>query len=207
MGYLLEGDLLEVCDCNVLCPCWIGEDPDGGTCDTALAYVIRAGVIDGVDVGGLVAVATAHIPGNILAGDFRQRLYIDDRADDAQAAALTDLMLGRKGGPFADMAALVVENLGVERARIVYDIREGKGRFAVEGVLEAAMTPYRGPAGEATTLNGSIFSTIPGSPAYVGKAERFVMKEPALGIDLDLVGHNAIQGTFRFEFEGEPAAA
>jgi hypothetical protein len=29
-GYELEGSLLEVCTCNVLCPCWIGEDPDGG---------------------------------------------------------------------------------------------------------------------------------------------------------------------------------
>ena len=29
MGYQLEGRLLEVCDCRVLCPCWIGEDPDG----------------------------------------------------------------------------------------------------------------------------------------------------------------------------------
>ena len=28
MGYHLEGRLLEVCDCRVLCPCWIGEDPD-----------------------------------------------------------------------------------------------------------------------------------------------------------------------------------
>ena len=26
MAYQLEGRLLEVCDCNVLCPCWIGED-------------------------------------------------------------------------------------------------------------------------------------------------------------------------------------
>ena len=28
MAYHLEGSLLEVCDCRVLCPCWIGEDPD-----------------------------------------------------------------------------------------------------------------------------------------------------------------------------------
>ena len=33
MAYTLEGRILEVCDCNVLCPCWIGEDPDNGTCD------------------------------------------------------------------------------------------------------------------------------------------------------------------------------
>ena len=26
MSYRLEGSLLEVCDCNVLCPCWIGRE-------------------------------------------------------------------------------------------------------------------------------------------------------------------------------------
>jgi hypothetical protein len=31
--YELEGTLLEACSCGVLCPCWIGEDPDGGACD------------------------------------------------------------------------------------------------------------------------------------------------------------------------------
>src|SRR3954449_10289170 len=38
MAYHLEGRLLEVCDFRVLCPCWIGEDPDNGTCDSAMAY-------------------------------------------------------------------------------------------------------------------------------------------------------------------------
>jgi hypothetical protein len=29
MSYHLEGDLLEVCTCKILCPCWVGEVPDG----------------------------------------------------------------------------------------------------------------------------------------------------------------------------------
>jgi hypothetical protein len=61
------------------------------------------------------------------------------------------------------------------------------------------MEPYRGPSGEVTTLVESIFSTIPGSPAYVSKASRFKMVQPEIGVDLDLAGHNAIQGEFRLE--------
>ena len=38
MAYHLEGRLLEVCNCRVLCPCWIGEDPDFGTCDTIVSW-------------------------------------------------------------------------------------------------------------------------------------------------------------------------
>ena len=53
MVYHLEGRLLEVCNCRVLCPCWIGEDPDRGTCEAFSAYHIGCGTIRGVDVSGL----------------------------------------------------------------------------------------------------------------------------------------------------------
>ena len=69
MAYQLEGKLLEVCDCNVLCPCWIGEDPDNKTCDTVFAYHIDKGTIDGTDVSGLNLSLAAHVPGNILQGE------------------------------------------------------------------------------------------------------------------------------------------
>jgi hypothetical protein len=45
----------------------------------------------------------------------------------------------------------------------------------------------------------SAFSTVPGTPAFVAKAERFRLRHPALGLDLELHGRNAIQGSFRFE--------
>jgi hypothetical protein len=44
---------IEVCNCEVLCPCWIGEDPDYGTCEASVAYHFDKGEIDGVDVSGL----------------------------------------------------------------------------------------------------------------------------------------------------------
>ena len=50
-----------------------------------------------------------------------------------------------------------------------------------------------------TTLNESIFTTIPGAPAYVARAEFFRVQEPGIGHDMDLKRNNAIQGAFRFE--------
>jgi hypothetical protein len=199
VGYKLEGDLLEVCDCKVLCPCWIGEDPDNGTCESALAYHIRAGTIDGVDVSGLNVASAVRIPGNILNGNLSRRLFIDERATDAQAEAIIDALTGRKGGPLADLAALIGEELEAKRAAITFELAEGKGTLRVGDQVEAIMEPYRGPSGAVTTLNESIFSTIPGSPAYVAKAERFRLREADMGLDVDLRGHNAIQGSFRFE--------
>ena len=70
-GYQLEGSLLEACSCGVLCPCWIGEDPDGGTCEAFNAYHFDSGTIRGVDVSGLSFVTVHRIPGNVLAGNWR----------------------------------------------------------------------------------------------------------------------------------------
>ena len=61
-GYELEGSLLEVCTCDVLCPCWIGEDPDNGDCESVVAYHFDKGKIRGIDVSGLtVASVDRHI--------------------------------------------------------------------------------------------------------------------------------------------------
>lgn len=196
MGYHLQGDLLEVCDCNVLCPCWVGEDPDNGTCQSVNAYRIEKGEIDGVDVSGLSIAAACFIPGNVLRAKWRVILYVDERATPAQDQALLRAFRGELGGPLAQLADLVGEVVATRRAPITFEVREGKGTLRVGDGIDAEMEPFRSPTGEVTRLVESIFSTIPGSPAYVAKASRFRMEQPEIGVNLDLSGHNAIQGHF-----------
>jgi hypothetical protein len=199
MTYHLEGRLLEVCDCRVLCPCWIGEDPDNGTCDSVLAYHFDAGTIDGVDVAGRTVAGVAHIPGNVLHGNFQMALYIDEGASDAQFEAIVNVWSGKRGGPVAELAKLVGEVVGIERAPIRFDVEGGRGTLTVGEVSHAELEPYTGPDGSTTTLTNTIFSTVPGAPVFVGKASRYRSKHPALGHDLDLTGHNALQSTFVFD--------
>jgi len=199
VAYELEGTILEVCNCNVLCPCWIGEDPDNGTCDAVVAYHIDKGSINGTDVTGRTFVILAHLPGNVLQGNWRSYYIVDDKATEAQQAALVDVWTGKLGGPLADFAQLTGEVLGVDRAPVSYELHEGKGTLKVGSFVEAEMTPYVGSTGQTTTLNDSVFSSIPGSPAWVSKASRYVRRSSAIGLkDINLQDHNAIQGTFRF---------
>ncbi|MGA8760791.1 MAG: DUF1326 domain-containing protein [Stellaceae bacterium] len=199
MTYHLEGRLLEVCDCRVLCPCWIGEDPDNGTCDSVLAYHFDAGTIDGIDVAGRTVAGVAHIPGNVLHGNFQMALYIDEGASDAQFDAIVNVWSGKRGGPVAELAKLVGEVVSIERAPIRFDVEGGRGTLTVGEVSHAELEPYTGPDGSTTTLTNTIFSTVPGAPVFVGKASRYRSKHPALGHDLDLTGHNALQSTFVFD--------
>lgn len=200
MSYEIEGQLLEVCPCNVLCPCWVGEDPDGdGTCDSVNAYHIERGMVDGVDVSGRTLAVITHIPGNVLKGNWRVALIVDDGASAEQQEAVVSAFSGRLGGPLADLAGLVSEVIAVETAPITFEVHQGKGRLQVGSLVEAEMEPYKGPTGQVTTLNETVFTTIPGAPAWVSKASTYRRNVARFGLkDLELSGHNAIQGTFRF---------
>jgi hypothetical protein len=199
MGYRLEGRLLEVCNCKVLCPCWVGEDPDNGVCEAALAYRFDQGVIDGVDVSGLTLALVCHIPGNVLEGRWRVVLFVDENATPDQEAALLRVYGGQAGGPVAELAQLVGEVVAVRRVPIEFAVVRGGGVLKIGATVAAELEPYVGPTGKPTTLVESIFSTIPGSPAYVGKAKSYRRHSPELGADIDLAGNNAIQGHFLFE--------
>lgn len=198
MSYTLEGQLLEVCTCKVLCPCWIGEDPDNGTCDGTLAWKVEKGDINGVDVSGLTICVLAHIPGNILEGNWRAVVYVDDRASPEQKQALLDVWTGKLGGPIADLVQLIGEVVAVKDMPFTVEVTDGKGKLVVGDEIYAEMEPFTGATGKATTLHDTVFTTIPGSPAYVSKAPKYRAKNAELGLDIDLTGHNAVQGSFRF---------
>jgi hypothetical protein len=203
VAYDLEGSLLEACDCGTLCPCWIGEDPDGGTCQAVVAYHFDRGEIVGVDVGGLSFVGVAFIPGNILEGNFTQVIFIDDNASEEQEQAMLDAFTGKLGGPLADLAELVGEVKEVKRAPISHQISEGNGTLRIgDGTVFAEMEPYRGPDGTETTLHNSIFSTVPGSPAYVGKASKYSVDVPEHGMTWSFEGRNAIQSDWKLVHAG-----
>lgn len=199
MSYHLEGRLLEVCNCNVLCPCWIGEDPDNGTCDTIVAWRIDKGKVNGLDVGGNTIAAVAHVPGNILEGNWRAAIFIDDQASLVQEEALLKVFTGQAGGPVADLAKLIGEVVSVERAKIRFTVNEGKGELAIGKDYYALLEPYRGATGGQTTLSDTVFSTVPGAPVFVGKAPSYRSRNPALGINVDIQNKNALQSTFVFD--------
>jgi hypothetical protein len=198
--YQIEGRLLEVCTCNVLCPCWVGENPDGGTCDSAMAWRIDKGQIKGVDVAGRTFALSVHIPGNVLAGNWRAVVYVDDASTQEQQDALLQVFTGQLGGAIADLAGLIGEVIAVERAPITFTVQEGKGTLTIGDFVDAELAPFQGATGETTALHDTVFSTIPGAPAYVGKASRYQRDETNHGLSaVDRRGSNAIQGLFHFE--------
>ncbi len=199
MAYQLEGRMLEVCTCRTICPCFIGEMPDNGYCDVTVAWHIDKGTVEGVDVAGRTVAAIAHIPGKPLEGNWRAAIYIDDGTSDAQQEALLNVFTGKLGGPIADVAGLIGEVVGVERAPITFIAEAGKGSLKIGEIASAEMEPYVTADGSNATLTNTIFSGAPGAPALLGYAPSYRAKHPSVGIDVDLAGHNAVECSFVFE--------
>ncbi len=201
MSYQLEGRIIEVCTCNVVCPCWVGGDPDGdGTCQAIVAWHIDNGTIDGVDVSGRTVGLLANIPGNVREGGWRVVAVLDDASTTAQQEALLSVWTGKQGGPVADIVSLVGEVVSVELRPVTFEVVDGRGVVRLGDLAEAEVAPVLGLDGQPTTLNStSVYAQNPEAPAYISQASHYRSQVPELGVDLSLNGQNAVQGSFRFE--------
>ena len=56
-------------------------------------------------VNGFRTAELPQIPGNVLAGNWREVIYVDDKASPQQRQAILDAWTGKLGGPLADLAS------------------------------------------------------------------------------------------------------
>jgi hypothetical protein len=98
------------------------------------------------------------------------------------------------GGPLADLAKLIGEVVGVYDAPIQFNFTEGRGTIRVADVVAAEMQPYADSQGRPTKMVDSIFSTIPGSPAHLGKAPKHKVNLPQHNMSWEFTNRNAILG-------------
>ena len=201
--YLLEGTLLEACSCNVLCPCWVGEDPDLGECYTFVAYHIDSGQVGGLDVSGRSMVMVTYIPGNVLAGNWEEVVLVDDRASPSSSATRWSRSSpASSAGRWPTSPSSSARSRASRASPSATRCRAAWGRLSIPGIVEAEMEPYRSPTADVTTLRDSIFSTVPGSPAWVSKASRHRVSLPQYGMSWEYEGRNAIQAEWRIEHAG-----
>jgi hypothetical protein len=146
-SWQLTGDYFENCNCSVVCPCLISSAPPltarptQGNCEVALAFHIDRGRYGEVALDGLNLALVARTPGPMADGNWSAAVYIDERADDRQTAALGAIFGGQEGGPMAAFAPLIATHLGMKKVPIAYRI-SGKTRSAeIPGIMSMAVEP------------------------------------------------------------------
>lgn len=122
----LEGDFLENCNCDIVCPCLVSTNalltsrPTQGDCESLFGFHIESGDFDGTRLDGLNAAVVAHTPGPMADGNWAVAVYIDDKADPAQTKALQTIFGGAGGGPIGNLVPLISSVLGVESVPITW---------------------------------------------------------------------------------------
>jgi len=122
-----------------------------------LVFGIKEGNLDATDLGGVNFALFNHFPANLTAGNWKVGIVIDESASDEQADAVSKIMSGDEGGPFADFAPLIADFVGVERAKV--SLSNGSG--SVAGKAEFTFEPFTGADGQPTTVRNAMFGFAP----------------------------------------------
>src|SRR6266571_960688 len=91
MSWSVEGTYFENCNCTFACPCTVTTFATPATqerCQVVLAFHISRGQVDGTDVSGHSFAVIADSPAQMLNGNWRVGLLIDDKASKEQADKL-----------------------------------------------------------------------------------------------------------------------
>ena len=223
MDYKISGRFIEACDCKVMCPCWLDDDPDEGHCTGLVAWSLGNGssersTIDGVDVTRRAVVSVSTHGGNRRAGGATTVLFVDEGADNDQFALLTAAFSGQLEGPLGNLAAVSRAVVGRERAAI--DIQPADDLWqvtvSVSAAAEASMASLVSAAGaplvfededHPLTLQHTALSHELGvPPATDVTAQRgagLKVNLPALPAGyLDVVGRSGMSGPFSYRYSG-----
>lgn len=187
VSWAVAGSYVEACNCEAVCPCRSQGDRDGGrstygSCDFVLSWAIQAGRADGVVLDGLFVVMAgrylddATVAGRQPLGVWEVVLYVDDRADDGQAAALEAIFLGRAGGTtLENFAAAIGQVHAVRSAAIHLDHEPGGQHVAVDHLVEVRVR-------EPVATGERVSCAIPGHdhPGQEWVADRMRLDEEAL---------------------------
>jgi len=148
MAWRLEGAYTETCNCEVVCPCVASAFAAPATydrCTAMFAWHIESGEVNGTDVSDLSVVLVLDTPRQMLEGNWRVGMFMDDRASEEQAEKLGGIFSGQMGGPLANLVPLISENLGMEVASIEH-IDDGlRHRVRVDDAIDVEIEDLVSP--------------------------------------------------------------
>ena len=193
----IAGSYFEACNCEVACPCIFTSPPTSGECSVLISWHIDQGRFGEVDLDGLNAVLAVHSPGHMLEGKWKVALYVDERANQDQQNALTQIFSGQAGGHLAGLAPLIGEVLGAKAAPIEYH-SEGKRRSLRLGkIANAEIEGLPGQDGSDVTITGQPFTVVPGFPAVVAKSKQARFSD--YGLSWEVSNKNGFFSQFAYQ--------
>jgi hypothetical protein len=173
----LAGTYFETCNCEAACPCIFLSPPSMGDCTVLVGWHIDQGDFKGVSLDNLNVALAVRSPGNMVNGNWKAALYVDEKAAPEQNAALMEIFTGKAGGHPAALVSFVTEFLGARTVPIEYESDGKIRRLRIPGVAEAEIESMPGAGGADVAISGHPLCIAPGFPATVAKSKRLSYRD------------------------------
>jgi hypothetical protein len=132
------------CNCDYGCPCNVNGRPTTGKCEGGWTWHIESGSYGTTVLDELNFSIFADWPGAIHEGGGQAISFMDERADDSQRRALTELAQGRAGGPWGIFAS-TYHLEGPDPVPYQVDVANGRSYYRVGDVAELRVEPITNP--------------------------------------------------------------
>ena len=173
----VEGIEFSNCNCVYGCPCQFEDVPTDGLCKGFEVVRIDRGHFDDTKLDGLYVALVYSFPGPIYEGKGQIQAIIDERADEAQRAALATVLYGGETDEAAThwwvyhaMSDTVHEPL-FKPIEFEVDLEARTARVNIPGVLESTGRPIASPvSGDEHRVRIDIPNGIEFEQAEIGNA-------------------------------------
>jgi len=199
MGWHIEGDYFESCNCEAICPCrTVGGVPGGrstyGICMGVLSWLVHEGHADGVDLGGLAAALVIRYEDDEPGSPWSFVVHVDERGTEEQREALASILTGKLGGEDVLRLPWVrkpSEELAVRPSPIELRVDGERKELRVGSAVELAATkPFPTEERVSCVIPGH---HLAGTEYY---AERLAVHDEPF--EWELEGNCAFVGTFSY---------
>jgi len=147
----VQADELVACNCAYGCPCQFNALPTNGTCEAMAGFQIKHGHFGDTQLDGLRAVGIMYWPRAIHEGNGKAFIIVDERADEAQRAALLTILSGGETDPGATVWSVFASTMeevfepAFKPIDIEVDVEARVGHVFVDGLAKCAGEPIHNP--------------------------------------------------------------
>ena len=193
----VRGSYFEACNCDAACPCVFLGAPTQGDCTVLVAWHIDSGASGDTKLDGLNVALAVHSPGHMLKGKWQVALYLDERANAAQAEVLGKIFSGQAGGHLANLAPLIAQVLGVKSVPIEFRAEDKRRSLRIGHLANVEIEALAGGDGGPPTIQNHPLCIAPGFPAVVSRSKRASFHD--LGLQLEVTEKNGFYSPFAYK--------
>ncbi|MDH5748533.1 MAG: DUF1326 domain-containing protein [Rhodospirillales bacterium] len=184
MSWSLNGIYFESCNCDTACPCLFLSAPTQGECKALVGWHIEKGEDGDVSLSGLNIALAVHSPGPMAETPWKVAVYVDERADEDQRAALLNIFGGKAGGHPARLATHIGEIVGVKFTPIDFSANGDKHSLKIPEIADVEIVQIQGQNDGPIKITGHPLCVAPGFPATVAKTTKHTYADHGMAWEL-----------------------